>query len=76
MPNKKEKFFCGINIVLMGDGYTDRLIADGTYDNTMNTAMEKLFTEEPYKSFRNYFNVYSVSVVSATSADSSANSGI
>lgn len=55
----------GINIVLMGDGYTDRLIADGTYDNTMNTAMEKLFTEEPYKSFRNYFNVYSVSVVSA-----------
>ena len=54
----------GIDIVLMGDAYSDRLIADGTYDNAMNTAMEKFFTEEPYKSFRDHFNVYSVNVVS------------
>lgn len=55
----------GIDIVLMGDGYSDRLIADGTYDKVMNTAMEKFFTEEPYTSFREFFNVYSVKAVSA-----------
>lgn len=54
----------GIDIILMGDAYSDRLINDGTYDNVMNIAMEKLFTEEPYKSFRDYFNVYSVKAVS------------
>lgn len=54
----------GIDVVLMGDGYSDRLIADGTYDKVMNTAMEAFFSEEPYKSHRHLFNVYSVTVVS------------
>ena len=54
----------GIDIVLMGDGYSDRLIADGTYDKVMSTAMEAFFSEEPYKSHRNLFNVYSVKAVS------------
>ena len=50
----------GIDLVLMGDAYSDRLIADGTYDKTMNIAMEKFFAVEPYKSFRDHFNVYAV----------------
>ena len=54
----------GIDIILMGDAYSDRLIADGTYDRVMNTAMETFFTEEPYKSFRDHFNVYCVKAVS------------
>lgn len=54
----------GINIVLMGDGFSDRQIEDGTYDNIMNTAAEALFTEEPYKSFRDLFNVHVVYAVS------------
>lgn len=54
----------GVDIVLMGDAFTDRQIADGTYDNVMKTAMEKFFSEEPYKSFRNHFNVYSITCVS------------
>ena len=54
----------GINIVLMGDGFSDRLIADGTYDKVMNTAAEALFSEEPYKSFRDLFNVHVVYAVS------------
>jgi hypothetical protein len=54
----------GIDIVLMGDAYSDRLITDGTYDKVMNTAMEKFFMEEPYKSYSDYFNVYSVKAVS------------
>lgn len=54
----------GIDLVLMGDGYSDRLIADGTYDDVMRTAMDKFFKIEPYKSFRHLFNVYYVKVVS------------
>lgn len=54
----------GIDLVLMGDAYSDRLIADGTYADVMNRAMEAFFTEEPYKSFRNCFNVKYVDVVS------------
>lgn len=54
----------GINLVFMGDGFTDRLIADGTYDNIMHTAMEALFSYEPYKSFRHYFTCHKINVVS------------
>ena len=54
----------GIPIVLMGDGFTDTEIADGTYSTVMETAMENLFTEEPLKSLRDYFDVYSVTAVS------------
>ena len=54
----------GIDIVLMGDAYSDRLIADGTYERIMWTAVDKIFEEEPYKSFRDHFNVYSVTAVS------------
>ena len=56
----------GIDIVLMGDAYSDRQIADGTYEADMKTIYNNLFTEEPYKSFKDHFNVYYVNVVSAT----------
>lgn len=54
----------GINIMIVGDYYSDRLIADGTYDNDMRAVAEAIFTEEPFKTFRNMFNVYQVNVVS------------
>ncbi len=54
----------GIDVVLMGDAYSDRLIADGTYGTVMQRAADALFSEEPYKSFRDCFNVYYVDVVS------------
>ena len=54
----------GIPIVLMGDGFVDEEVADGTYSRTMNQAMENLFSEEPMKSLREYFNVYQVTAVS------------
>lgn len=54
----------GIDIVLMGDGYSDRLVADGTYAQVMKRAMDHFFTEEPYKSFKDHFNVYYVTAVS------------
>ena len=54
----------GLPIVLMGDGFLDTDIVNGTYDEVMNKAMENLFTEEPLKSLQSYFNVYSVMAVS------------
>jgi len=54
----------GIPIVLMGDGFIDKEIADSTYARTMQQAMENLFSEEPIKSLRDYFNVYQVTAVS------------
>lgn len=54
----------GINIVLMGDAYTDRLIADGTYREAIEYAADAFFSREPYKSFREYFNVFYIDVVS------------
>ena len=54
----------GIDVVLMGDGYSDRLIADGTYVTDMQYMMDAFFSVEPYKSYKDYFNVYSVTLVS------------
>lgn len=56
----------GVDIVLMGDGYSDRQIAAGNYVSDISKAVEMLFSEEPYKSMRDYFNVYMVKAVSAT----------
>ena len=55
----------GINIVFLGDGYSDRHMgAGGLYETVMKQAMEEFFAIEPYKSLRNRFNVYAVKVVS------------
>ena len=54
----------GLKVVIMGEAYSDRLIADGTYRRDAEMAMEAFFSEEPYTSFRNYFDVYVVNVVS------------
>ena len=55
----------GINIVFMGDGYTDKdMGSGGLYETVMTQAMEEFFAIEPYKTFRNRFNVYAVKVVS------------
>jgi len=51
---------------LMGDGYVDKEVADGTYSKVMKRAMDILFSEEPIKSLKDYFNVYQVTAVSAT----------
>ena len=55
----------GINIVFMGDAFTDRDMGKGgIYETIMSQAMEEFFAIEPYKTFRNRFNVYAIKVVS------------
>ena len=54
----------GIDVVLMGDGYSDRQVASGRYEADMRKAMEVFFSKEPFTSFRYLFNVYMVMCVS------------
>lgn len=54
----------GIDVVIMGDGYSDRMIADGTYDRIIRQAYEAFFAVEPYTTYRDCFNVYAVRAVS------------
>lgn len=56
----------GVDIVIMGDAYSDRQIAAGDYDADIEKAVDMFFAEEPYKTYRDHFNVYSVKAVSAT----------
>lgn len=63
----------GIDIVLMGEGYSDRLIADNIYDRDMRSAVDKLFSMEPFKSFKKFFNIYYVKAVSKHEGYASGN---
>lgn len=56
----------GIDIVLMGDAYSDREIADGSYEADMEYMYDNFFTQEPFKTHKDMFNVYYVNVVSMT----------
>ncbi len=55
----------GIDIVIMGDGFTDLdMDSGGEYERRMGEAMEHFFSEEPYTTLRDRYNVYSVKAVS------------
>lgn len=54
----------GLDVVIMGDGFTADDILDGTYDALMREAYEQFFVPEPLKSFKDRFNVYYVKAVS------------
>ena len=54
----------GVDLVITGDAFSDRLIADGTLKTAALQASEDFFSVEPYKSMRNRFNIYLVNAVS------------
>ena len=54
----------GIDIVILGEAYSDRMIADGTYETDMQLAIDAIFDTEPFKTYEEYFNVYMVYLVS------------
>jgi hypothetical protein len=56
----------GVNIVMMGDGYTvkDMNKETGKYEQDMRAATEHFFSVYPYTEYRDYFNVYMVVAVS------------
>lgn len=56
----------GIDIVFMGDAYSDRQVAGGKYFEDLKACAEGFFAIEPYKTYRKLFNVSFVTTVSAT----------
>ena len=54
----------GIKLVFVGQGFTDQDIKSGKYNKAMIREMERFFSVEPYKSFRNRFTSYCVYRVS------------
>lgn len=63
----------GINIVLLGDGYDAKSIADGSYLKTIKQEMEYFFGLEPYTTYRDYFNVYTAFPLSTESGVGTVN---
>lgn len=62
----------GVNIVILGDGFTeDHMTRGGKYETSMKQAMENFFSVYPYTTYRNYFNVYMVVGVSPEAGVSS-----
>lgn len=54
----------GINLVLMGDAFSDRQFRNDIYGHVMQQMADAFLSEEPYASYRHLFNVYAVNVVS------------
>ena len=55
----------GIDLVFLGDGFTDQeMEAGGRYEQVMHEAVEQFFAFEPYTSLRNRFTCYAVKAVS------------
>ncbi len=51
----------GIDIVFVGDGFTEEDLArGGKWQQALDTVNMYLFETEPFKSYRDYFNVYAV----------------
>lgn len=63
----------GINIVLLGDGFSAKDIASGKYLDDIKQEVEYFFGIEPYKTYRDYFNVYTAIPLSTESGVGTVN---
>ena len=63
----------GVNIVIMGDCFDAKDIAEGKYLQAMKDAYTYFFDIEPYETYKDYFNVYTVFGMSADSGMGTSN---
>lgn len=63
----------GVNIVIMGDCFDAKDIAEGKYLKAMQDAYNYFFDIEPYVTYKDYFNVYTVFGMSADSGMGTVN---
>ena len=63
----------GVNIVLMGDCFDAKDIAEGKYFKAMQDAYTYFFDIEPYLTYKDYFNVYAVVGMSVDSGMGTVN---
>lgn len=66
----------GADIVITGDAFSDRLIADGTLRKMADDAVNGIFSMEPLKSMKDRFNVYLVNAVSKNEEYTNATSTV
>lgn len=60
----------GTDIIIMGDGYIEDNIGEGSiYETVMKQAYSDFFTVEPFASLKEYFNVYYINAVSNEAHD-------
>lgn len=57
----------GIDLVFVGEAFTDKDLEEGVFDQRMTEALDQFFKFEPYRSLRDRFNVYAVKTVSPNS---------
>ena len=63
----------GVNIVLMGDCFDAKDLAEGKYVKAIQDAYKYFFDIEPYLTYKDYFNVYAVVGMSADSGMGTVN---
>lgn len=66
----------GADIVITGDAFSDRLIADGALRKMADDAVNGIFSMEPLKSMKDRFNVYLVNAVSKNEEYTNATSTV
>ena len=66
----------GADIVITGDAFSDRRIADGTLRKMADDAVNGIFSMEPMKSLKDRFNVYLVNAVSKNEEYTNATSTV
>lgn len=54
----------GVDLVFVGEGFTDKDIAEGIFNQRIWEAIDQFFAYEPYTSLRDRFNIYAVKTVS------------
>ncbi len=54
----------GIDLVITGDAFSDRLIADGTFKAMAEDAANAIFSSDPLNSLKDRFNIHIVNAVS------------
>ena len=57
----------GVDIVIMGEGFTEAVIRNGEYFDAMERAAEAFLGTQPFKAYRDYFNIYFLEAVSQES---------
>lgn len=63
----------GVNLVILGDGFSAKDISEGRLMDAMNKAYGHFFNIQPYKAYKEYFNVYTAVPVSAESGVGTVN---
>lgn len=50
----------GIDIVFLGDGFTEEDIENGKWDMALDTIRAYMFETEPFKTYKKHFNIYAL----------------